>query len=194
MTFRFQSKYALLTYAQCGDLCGLDVCEMLGTLGAECIVGREKHSDGGTHLHVFAMWERRYQSRRSDVFDVGGHHPNIVGNVRDIGAAFDYATKEGDIVAGGLTREELSTGRTTSSSDKWAEIVAADTEDEFWSRVRELDPKALCTNYPALRKYADYAYAPIIQSYEHPSGFTFTSGAISDLDQWARTNLVVREG
>lgn len=188
MTFRFQAKYALLTYAQCGDLCGFSVTEHLGNLGAECGVFEEDHADGGRHLHVFARWERQFHSRRSDVFDVGGRHPNIIGNVRDPRSAFEYCAKEGVMVAGSITEPP---GRNTSSgsSDKWADIVAASTEDEFWCRVRELDPKALCTSYPSLRKYADFAYAPIIREYESPPGLEFTSGAISRLGEWARTSL-----
>lgn len=192
MTFRFQSKNALLTYAQCGDLDGFDVCAHLGTLGGECIVGAEKHADGGRHLHVFVMWERRFVSRRPDVFDVGGRHPNIEGNVRNPGAAYDYATKDGDIVAGGLERP--GGGRASKAGDKWATIVAADTEDEFWDCIRELDPKALCTSYPSLRKYADFAYAPKHIPYESPPGFEFTPGAIPELVDWVDTSLGTRGG
>lgn len=187
MTFKFDSKHVLLTYAQCGDLCGFDVNNHLGSLGAECIVGRENHVDGGTHLHVFAVWERRFQSRRPDVFDVGGRHPNIVSGIRSPVKAYDYATKDGDVVAGGLERP--SGERISSSGDKWTRIVEADTEDEFWCRIRELDPKALCTNYPSLRKFADFAYAPVIRPYESPAGLEFTSGAISQLVEWRETYL-----
>lgn len=47
MPFRFAARFALLTYAQCGDLDPFAVNDHLGSLGAECIVGRENHGDGG---------------------------------------------------------------------------------------------------------------------------------------------------
>lgn len=192
MTFRFQAKYALLTYAQCGDLCGQLVNDHLGDLGAECIVAREDHADGGRHLHVLAMWERVFRSRRSDVFDVGGRHPNIVGNIRDPGAAYDYVIKDGDVIAGALERP--GGDGVVSSRDAWDYIISSNTEDEFWGCIRELAPKELCVNYPALRKYADYRYAAVDVPYQSDIGLEFTSGAISDLVEWKRTNLDSTDG
>lgn len=191
-SFRFQARYALLTYAQCGDLCGFAVNSHLGDLGAECIVGREVHADGGHHLHVFAQWERQFRSRRPDVFDVGGRHPNIVSHIKSPNKAYDYAIKDGDVVAGGLERP--CGDRADSSSDKWGQIVDADTEDEFWCRVRQLDPKALCTSYPSLRKYADHAYAKVTEPYQSPAGIQFALGAVPELAEWTRSSLGADRG
>lgn len=58
MSFYFNAKYGLFTYAQCGDLDPFDVVCLFSELGAECIIGREEHQDGGTHLHAFAAWEK----------------------------------------------------------------------------------------------------------------------------------------
>ena len=44
--FRFRSKHVLLTYSQCGDLNAWRVNDHLGSLRAECIIGREDHVDG----------------------------------------------------------------------------------------------------------------------------------------------------
>lgn len=184
---RLQFKYALLTYAQCGDLCGQLVCDHLGTLGAECIVARERHSDGGYHLHVFAEWERQFRSRRPDVFDVGGHHPNILPSRGTPEKGYDYAIKDGDVVAGGLARP--SGNSLGPSGDKWAVIADSGSEEEFWRNVRRLDPKALCTNYPALRKYADSQFAADRDWYEVPPGLQYTSGVISDLAAWAEGSI-----
>ena len=62
MTFRFAAQYGLLTYAQSGELDPFRVVDHLGNLGAECIIGRESHSDGGLHLHAFFMFERKFES------------------------------------------------------------------------------------------------------------------------------------
>ena len=69
-SFSFHARYALLTYAQCGDLCPFTIVDLLSTMGAECIIGREHHQDGGIHLHVFVDFGRKYRSRRADTFDV----------------------------------------------------------------------------------------------------------------------------
>ena len=45
-SFSFHARYALLTYAQCGDLCPFTIVDLLSTMGAECIIGREHHQDG----------------------------------------------------------------------------------------------------------------------------------------------------
>jgi len=193
MTFRFQGRYALLTYAQCGDLSGFDVCSHISGLAGECIVGEEAHADGGRHLHVFVHWERQFRCRRPDVFDVGGRHPNIVGNIRDPGAAWDYVIKEGCVIAGGLL-DRPGRARASKTSHMWHDIVDADDMDEFLGRVRELDPEALCKSYPALRAYGDYAYAPAPEPYVSPAGLEFTSGAISDLVGWATQNLGAPRG
>jgi len=75
--FTFHSRYGLITYAQCDGLDPSDVCNHFTSLGAECIIAREDHADGGTHLHVFADFERKRRFRRADIFDVRGYHPNI---------------------------------------------------------------------------------------------------------------------
>lgn len=96
--FSFNARYGLFTYAQCGDLDPHDVCCHFTSLQAECIIGREHHSDGGTHLHVFADFGRKRRFRRATTFDVSGRHPNIVPSRGTPRGGYDYATKDGDIV------------------------------------------------------------------------------------------------
>ena len=99
-TFRFQARYALLTYAQCGDLDPFAVVNHLAELGAECIIGRENHSDGGLHLHAFVDFGRKYRTRNTRAFDVQGCHPNVSPSRGTPEEGFDYAIKDGDVVAG----------------------------------------------------------------------------------------------
>ena len=103
---------------------------------------REAHVDGGIHLHAFVDFgpECKFHSRRSDVFDVGGFHPNISPTHSTPQSGFDYACKDGDIVAGGLGRPKGSVGTRTNAD--WSTIVAAPTRDEFlqlsWNNLHEL--------------------------------------------------------
>lgn len=200
MTFRFYAKYGLLTYAQCGDLGGDSIVEHLGSLGAECIVGRERHADGGHHLHAFFMFERKFSSRNVRIFDVDGHHPNVVAGYGTPEAGYDYAIKDGDVVAGGLGRGTLSEtskqGRVGASvqHEKWSDIVASETEEEFWERVRELDPRALCTQFTSLRTYAEWKYRKSRADYKHPSNVEFDLSDVDELGVWVQESLRGNEG
>ena len=104
MPFRFQAKYGLLTYAQCGDLDPFAVVTRLSELGAECIVGREIHEDGGIHLHAFFSFEKKRNLKNERIFDVEGVHPNIQASYGTPEKGYDYAIKDGDVVGGGLER------------------------------------------------------------------------------------------
>ena len=114
--FSFNARYVLLTYAQCSDLDAWAVNDHLAFLGGECIIGRELHADGGTHLHAFCDFGKKFRSRRGDIFDVDGHHPNVVPSRGNPERGYDYAIKDGNIVAGGLARP--SECRAVSNGDK----------------------------------------------------------------------------
>uniref|UniRef100_A0A8A4XCH1 Replication-associated protein n=1 Tax=Syrmaticus reevesii Genomoviridae sp. TaxID=2814996 RepID=A0A8A4XCH1_9VIRU len=187
MTFKFQSRYVLLTYAQSMELDPFDVVNHLSSLGAECIIGREPHADGGTHLHAFVDFGRRYSTRRTDAFDVGGHHPNISPSRGRAEGGYDYATKEGDIVAGGLERPCRS--RVSRNDHLWDEIINQPDEQSFWECVQRLDPKAAATQFTQLRAYASWAYAVQPERYERNSDHSFDTGMVPELDRWRRESL-----
>lgn len=184
-TFTCNARYFLITYAQCGDLCHWAVLDRFVKLGAECIIGREHHADGGVHLHVFCDFGRKFRSRKTDVFDVGGFHPNIEASRGTPEKGWDYAVKDGDIVAGGLGRPSGAVG-TRSTADKWAEIAGAENRDEFWRLCEELDPKSLCCSFTQLQKFADWKFAVDPPTYVHPSGFEFVQGDVDGRDDWVR--------
>lgn len=188
-SFVTNSRYVLLTYPQCGELDGFAVMDMLSALEAECIVAREQHADGNNHIHAFVDFGRTFRSRRSDIFDVGGCHPNISPSRGRPGDGYDYATKDGDIICGGLERPDNSGKKSEGKQAVYREIVDAESEDEFWQLVRELDPRALCLNYPSLRKYADNRYKRTVAEYEHPTCVSVDDGAIPELRQWRTDNL-----
>lgn len=177
-------RYVLVTYAQCGDLDPWRVVERFSSLGAECIVGREHHEDGGLHLHVFADFGRKFRSRKADVLDVDGRHPNLAPVKRTPAKAYDYAIKDGDVVAGGLERPLESGVGDGSSADKWARITQAEDRDEFWTLVHELDPKAAACSFNALSKYADWRFAEKPPEYEHNGGIKFVPGDADGRDDW----------
>ncbi|ANC51573.1 RepA [Faeces associated gemycircularvirus 4] len=185
--FQFQARYVLLTYAQCGDLDAWAVNDHLAFLGGECIIGREHHADGGTHLHAFCDFSRKFRSRRPDVFDVGGFHPNIEASRGRPEGGYDYAIKDGDVVAGGLSRPG---GRGVYEDvSSWSIIVSQESEGDFWECVARLDPRSLCTNYNSLRAYANWKYRPTPVQYVHPAGVEFELGMVPELAVWREIAL-----
>lgn len=185
MSFSFHGKYVLLTYAQCGELDAFRVMDHLEELRGECIIGREHHQDGGTHLHVFVDFGRNFRSRRADVFDVDGVHPNISKSTGNPHKGYDYAIKDGDVVCGGLARpEEPSRGSNRNSDAKWSRITSAPDRESFWDLVHELDPKAAATSFSQLQRYCDWKYQYHPPNYESPANAKFDGGRLDGRRDW----------
>lgn len=189
MTFRFAAKYGLLTYPALGtDMDAVErlahrIVEHLGDLGAECIIGRESHVDGGLHLHAFFMFGRKFESRNVRVFDVDGKHPNVVRGYSNAEGGCTYAIKEGDIVAGGLDPGQL--GKPVDGhGGVWNEIILSETRDQFFEACARLAPRALCTSFTSLRCYADWRYRDSPEPYRSPPGLSFDTSSFGELDPW----------
>lgn len=197
MSFSFHARYALLTYAQCAELSEWDVLDHISQLGGECIIGREDHADGGNHLHVFVDWGRKRRFRRSDVFDVGNFHPNIAPSKGNAGAGWDYATKDGNVVAGGLERPESSRecdDNTSSKAADMAYLVSIEDADTFWESVKSLAPRLLLTSFPSLNSYASWRFRPRTPAYETPGGLRFDGDILSQLSEWSSGNIGCNSG
>lgn len=192
MPFRFTARYALVTYAQCGDLDPWDVCNHFSTLNAECIIGRENHSDGGLHLHAFVDFGKRPNFKRPDCFDVAGCHPNIKVSTGRPWIGYDYAIKDGDVVAGGLARpEENKTEKKPSRDVERASIIAASlTSKEFWENCTTLAPDKLIWSYHSTKAFHDATFKVEEDTYTTPQGMEFCLEAYPELDQWVRDWLV----
>lgn len=188
------AKHLLLTYAQCGALDPFTVSDHLSALSAECIVGRERHADGGIHLHVFVDFGRQFSSRKVDIFDVGGYHPNIARVGRTPWKAYDYAIKDGDVCAGGLDRPAETSGNGFSETDTtWHTILEAETAEEFWELCHVLAPRDVARSFPSLQKYCDWRYRPAARPYSTPDGFEFDTSCAPALDEWLlQANLGLR--
>lgn len=186
MTFRFNAKYVLLTYAQCGELDPFLIVNLLGELGGECVVGRENHADGGIHLHAFCMFEKKFSTRNARVFDIESHHPNILSGIRAPSKAWDYATKDGDVCAGGLERP---TEATNTKHHIIAAILAETTRDGLLERARELDPGLYVRNYFQLRAIAEERDSWTPRNYITPTGLEFTTELYPELADWLSSYL-----
>lgn len=187
--FTFKGNHVLLTYAQSPDLVAEEVDSLIGRLGGKCIIGRENHADGGIHFHCFVQFEHEFTTTDARVFDVGGRHPNVRKMYRTPEKGYDYAIKDGDVVGGSLERPcGSSLGK---SGDKWLEIIAAETREEFFEAAARLDPKSLCCSFVSLSKYADWKYRVDRAPYSTPGGISIVTDGIPALNEWIRGNLGV---
>lgn len=187
MGTRWQFRYALLTYAQCGDLDPFKIVDHLCTLGAECIIGRENHQDGGIHLHAFVDFGRKFRSSDTKAFDVEGFHPNVSPSKGRPGEGYDYAVKDGDVVAGGLERP--SGGPVPRAGIDWAEAMSSSSMDEFLESCLRMDPNAALRMFTQLQSYAKWRYRPEPTPYMHPSNVELDTSGVPELDEWVAGNI-----
>ncbi|AMH87699.1 replication-associated protein [Pteropus associated gemycircularvirus 6] len=183
-------RYVLFTYSQAGpDFDYWAVVDLLGDLGAECIIGREEHADGGIHFHVFTDFGRLFSTRKVRVFDVGGKHPNIQPIGRTPAKAYDYAIKDGDVVAGGLGRPG---GDCDWDPDNfWSSAAHCGSADEFLHFCDQLAPRDLIRSFPNFRAYANWKWDTGVPEYSQPVGAVFDTTAAPGIDEWLRKSLVL---
>lgn len=136
-----QMRMAFLTYAQSGDLTSDDVADCLYGFDSTCrfVGGRERHQDGSPHIHVFVTFSRKMRTRNRRVFDIRGHHPNIVGFVHNPAKCWDYVTKGGDTF-GDLVRPADKTEKSADNA-AWAAAADAASRDEMLTIIKETDPR-----------------------------------------------------
>lgn len=192
MTFILNARYFLVTYPQCGTLDEWAVNDHFGSLGAECLVGREIHADGGTHLHVFCDFGRKFRSRRADIFDVEGHHPNIERSKRNPRKGADYASKDGDIVAGGLAVNSLPTKIVSGPQDPGSTLVCCENRKEFYEVAEDICPWDLITRFGSMHAYAKWRWPEVGLVYERPPGLMLSDGAFPELVSYRNELLAVR--
>lgn len=187
MPFQFNHRYVLLTYAQCGPIDPFEIVNTLSSIGAECIIGREYHADGNIHLHAFVDFGRKYRGRNERFADVAGCHPNIqpVGHTPE--KSYDYAIKDGDVVAGGLVRPERK--EVLESSSKWNEIMLAETRDEFLELAQRMAPRDFATSFHSIRSCAEWKYPNLSDRYCTPTGISFDLSGYPELTSWVQANL-----
>jgi hypothetical protein len=182
--FTINAQYVLLTYAQCDGLSSGAIVGVIEGLQGQCIIGRERHEDNGLHYHVFCDFGRKFRSRKTDVFDVDGFHPNIVPSKGTPWKGWDYAVKDGDTVGGTLVRPREGGVRNGGTHDKWTEITSAECREEFWRLVHSLDPKSAACSFSQLSKYCDWKYAVPEPVYQSPAGIGFDGGEVDGRHDW----------
>lgn len=193
-TFRFAARYALLTYAQCDELDPFAIVDLCASFGAECIVGKESHGDGGVHYHAFVDFGRKFQTRNARKFDIGRYHPNLQPSLGNPAGGWDYATKDGEIVGGGLQRPAESGMGDLESKEKWRLALLSPDRETFLASIAEFDPRTLCTSFVSLEKYCDWKYRPVREEYKSPTTIQLHDTSFFSLDQWVEDNIKNTDG
>lgn len=194
MTFRFQAKYGLLTYAQSEGLDPFRIVEHLSDLGAECIVGRELHDDGGTHYHAFFMFDRKFQSRNPRIFDIDSYHPNILRGIKTPEQMYDYAVKDGDVCGGGLERPDPR-GKSSASNDEfWSNVFDAETKEETLRVARESGVGLFGRYFFQVRAIAEGKAIRSPLDYVSPPELEWELGPYPELSDWCTSYLGRRGG
>jgi len=157
--FEFRAKNIFLTYPQCDGLERGTVIRLLQDLGAnKWVVSTERHSDGGTHIHALAGWDRPFRSRNCRCFDVGGHHPNI-SRVRSVSAVHRYVTKDGDFEGNWELESELPT---------FAKACRAADADQFMAIIEAERPRDYILYHDRLERFVAKKYKAAEEVYTSP--------------------------
>nr|UBQ66300.1 Rep protein [finch CRESS-DNA virus] len=189
-SFRFQARYGLFTYSQCARLRPDALSQHYEALGANYIIGREAHGDGGTHFHVFVDFRRKFRTRDNRKFDVEGFHPNIVPSLRNPAGGWDYATKDGDICGGELPRPDSVEGNSASRQNAgWDELRSAETRDDFFRIASEHLFSHLVKSFNSFSAYADWKFRVDRAPYRHDPELTFDLAQLEVLREWPRRFL-----
>lgn len=111
-SFYFKNCKAFLTYAQC-PVSKEEILTHLSSLGKlqEYVIGKEKHENGGFHLHCVLKYSPRIETRNSRYFDYNGYHPNIEipSTKTDLSITARYAAKDGDFIQKGTLLKQSRT-------------------------------------------------------------------------------------
>ena len=102
---------------------------------------------------------------------------------------YDYAIKDGDVVAGGLERPTAGTKKKNDSFDLWSEIAASETAEEFWDKLQTLAPRQMLCNFNSMHGFANWKFRPQPEAYISPPHFQFNTTGYPALETWVRQHL-----
>jgi len=172
--FRFSAKRAFLTYAQCGDLTVESVRDFLrDDLGATgYCVALEQHQDGNNHIHAYAEWLERLETRDARRFDVGGRHPNIQP-VRSRAAVLKYVQKGGDFIG--------NCEACGDTAGKYGDIIRDATgRSDFLELVVKHHPRDACLYLSGLQQFSQWRWPDERVEYVSPHSTFLEPAGVSD--------------
>lgn len=166
--------------------------EIVENFGGKCRIGREHHKDGGIHYHAFCVKEERFVFRRSDKFDINGHHPNITQVTRTPERAWKYVAKE-SVVYDGIPEPPSGRSKKRTNADVWRHILSADDRDSMLKRVEEGQPEKFCTSFNNIVRAAEHKHPTnSFTDYTSPPGLSHELDLFPEITEWQQRYLPTR--
>lgn len=188
------SSALYLTYSQVGDLSVSDVQAFFDSIGSDKhIIGHELHVDGGHHYHCLVHFGDVQRWDQSRVFDIEGRHPNVkvVRGVANIHRVLAYVTKDDDYYDHNGAYEHFASGTCgkRSRTDIWSDIIASESAESFWEKVKSLAPYEYATRYDALVGYVNHHYKKQ-EDYVAPDVTWAPSPTMDEMNSWVDQFMV----
>jgi len=193
-SFRCKNQRIFLTYSQIGSAWDPQpLIDTLDGLGATHRLGREFHKDGGIHYHCYVDFGRPYEFENCHKFCFGGSaspncpkggHCNILVIRRTPHFAWDYAGKDGDIISENCPRPLVVKGQSERKAE-WVYCLDAPAENEFYARIKETDPAALCKSSQSIEHCAKRLFRTRkAETYAGIVGLRFDWRSFPSVAQW----------
>nr|DAV52784.1 MAG TPA: Rep protein [Genomoviridae sp.] len=122
-SFRFNSQWVFLTYAQANTLDRGQILEALQGLGYfQIFGGEESHQDGGRHFHIICRHsKKKIDVRNGRYWDIAGHHPNV-RHVRNFDKVWSYCAKDGNTFSAGTIDPLIQKGSFSGFRNRKADL------------------------------------------------------------------------
>nr|QXN75509.1 MAG: replication associated protein [Genomoviridae sp.] len=132
-------------------------------------LGRERHQDDGVHVHCYVSFDTAVRIQSQFRFDFGGSHPNIRSVSRGHKRTYDYAGKDGDIVAEyGEPPPPIDAGK-NKDDGIWAEALRQSTKTDFLDVIRGGSPKDYILFNRQVESFADKHFGTCEEPYRSPT-------------------------
>ena len=122
----------------------------------------------GHHFHAYLGFESAVRIRSASRLDFGQHHPNIQSVRTGHRRTWDYVGKDGDIVYE-IGDPPDPIGGPSGGRGDWYGGGYAESEEEFYSILRDGAPRYYILYHRQLEQYAAKFYGVRPQPYESPT-------------------------
>lgn len=178
--FTINGKRIFVTWSQCGNLTREQVRELLLSKGAKYYhIAKERHANGGYHIHAYGEWLGTFRSTDPRVLDLEGYHPSIE-HVRSLRAVLAYLGKEDTEALVLLPKDE--------SGNTFKRALGAGSSDEFHRIIAEEDPRTYVLYHKNISEFADKRWKQS-ESGTAPKHGGYEWDLPEELKNWCATNL-----
>lgn len=182
--FRFNARNAFLTYPRSGLTDPKDLGQHLLQLRPISYINvvRERHADGGYHIHALIQFVDKCNTTDVRFFDYDGHHPNIVAP-RDCSATNLYIEK--DLSDANRQSEQFQQGALRQlagkSGELWLQALESTTEAECLALCAKASPRDYILQHDRILEYARKKRC-VLNEYIQDQNYQFTLP--DDLQTW----------